>query len=186
MKIFDLLKKVCECFSQLNIPYFVTGSVASIAYGESRFTNDIDIVAAVKREHVADILKCFPAEDYYLSEDSIKDAIYRRFQFNIIHPASGLKVDVIIKKKSEFDDTRFSRIMSFKMDEVGVNFSSPEDVILKKMEYYKIGGSEKHLRDIMGVIKISRELINFDYIEMWAKKLYVEEIWQAIKDRLNG
>jgi len=116
----------------------------------------------------------------------IKDAIYRRFQFNIIHPASGLKVDVIIKKKSEFDDIRFSRIMSFKMDEVGVNFSSPEDVILKKMEYYKIGGSEKHLRDIMGVIKISRELINFDYIEMWAKKLYVEEIWQAIKDRLNG
>jgi hypothetical protein len=71
------------------------------------------------------------------------------------------------------------------MDDVGVNFSSPEDVILKKMEFYKIGGSEKHLRDIVGVIKISEELINFDYIENWVSKLYLEEIWSEIKNRLK-
>ncbi len=185
MKIYDFLKKVSQCFNRLNIPYFVTGSVASIAYGESRFTNDIDIVADIKREHVPGILECFPEEEYYISEESIKDAIYYRFQFNIIHPGSGLKVDVIIKEKSEFDDTRFSRIMNFKMDDVGVNFSSPEDVILKKMEYYKSGGSEKHLRDIMGMIKISEELINFKYIESWVPKLYLDEIWTAITDRLK-
>ena len=57
MIIYDLLKKVSQCFNLLNIPYFVTGSVASIAYGESRFTNDIDIVADIKREHADDILK---------------------------------------------------------------------------------------------------------------------------------
>ena len=185
MIIYDLLKKVSQCFNRLNIPYFVTGSVASIAYGESRFTNDIDIVANIKREHVDDILKCFPEEEYYISEESIKDAIYHRFQFNIIHPGSGLKVDVIIKEKSEFDDTRFARVKNFKLDDVGVNFSSPEDVILKKMEFYKKGGSEKHLRDIVGVIKISEELINFDYIETWVLKLYLEEIWAEIKNRLK-
>ena len=185
MIIYDLLKKVSRCFNRLNIPYFVTGSVASIAYGESRFTNDIDIVADIKRGHVADILKCFPEEEYYISEESIKNAIYHRFQFNIIHPGSGLKVDVIIKEKSDFDDTRFARVKNFKMDDVGVNFSSPEDVILKKMEFYKKGGSEKHLRDIAGVIKISEELINFDYIETWVSKLYLEEIWAEIKNRLK-
>jgi hypothetical protein len=183
MKIYDLLKKVSDCFNRLTISYLVTGSVASIAYGEARFTNDIDIVADIKKEHVPDILKCFPEEEYYLSEDSMKDAIYRKFQFNIIHPASGLKVDIIIKKKSEFDDLRFSRTKNFMMDDVGVNFSAPEDVILKKMEYYKMGGSEKHLRDIMGMIKISKELIQFDYIETWVKKLYLEEIWNSIKNR---
>ena len=185
MRIYDLLKKISNCFNGLNIPYFVTGSVASIAYGESRFTNDIDIVADIKKEHIPGILKCFPEEEYYISEDSIKDAIYRYFQFNIVHPSSGLKIDVIIKKRSEFDNSRFSRIKNFNMDEVGVNFSSPEDVILKKMEYYKMGGSEKHLRDIMGVIKISEEIINFDYIECWSAKLHLEEIWSAIKNRLK-
>jgi len=185
MKIYDLLKKVSDCFNRLSIPYFVTGSVASIAYGESRFTNDIDIVADIKIEHMLDILKCFPEDEYYISEESIKDAIYHRFQFNIIHPTSGLKVDVIIKKRDDFDKARFSRIMNFKMDDVGVNFSSPEDVILKKMEFYKMGGSEKHLRDIMGMIKISEELINFEYIEKWVSILYLGEIWTAIKDRLK-
>lgn len=185
MKIYDLLLKIAGCFNRLNIPYFVTGSIASIAYGESRFTNDIDIVADIKKEHIPQILKCFPEDEYYISEESMKNAIYRKFQFNIIHPESGLKVDVVIKKRGEFDKTRFSRINNFKMDDVGVNFSSPEDVIIKKMEYYKMGGSEKHLRDIMGMIKISRELINFEYVETWVSKLYLEEIWEAIKARLN-
>lgn len=185
MKVYDLLKKVSACFNRMNIPYFVTGSIASIAYGESRFTNDIDIVADIKKEHILDIIKCFPEEDYYVSEESIKNAIYRKFQFNIIHPASGLKVDVVIRKKSDFDDMRFSRIYNFKMDGVGVNFAAPEDVIIMKMKYYKMGGSEKHIRDIMSMIKISKELINFDYIESWVSKLSLEEIWQAIKDRLK-
>jgi hypothetical protein len=186
MKIYELLKKVCQCFNQLNIPYLVTGSIASIAYGEARFTNDIDIVADIKKKHIRDILNCFPEEKFYLSEDSIKDAIVRKFQFNIIHPASGLKVDVIIKKKSEFDDMRFSRVKNFQMDDVGVSFSAPEDVILKKMEYYKMGGSEKHLRDIIGIIRISEELIQFDYIETWVNKLCLEEIWNSIKNRLKN
>lgn len=186
MKIYDLLKKVSACFNRLSIPYIVTGSVASIAYGESRFTNDIDIVADIKEKHVPDILSCFPEAEYYISEESIHKAIHRRFQFNIIHPESGLKVDVIIKKKSDFDDNRFSRTKNFKMDDVGVNFSSPEDVILKKMEYYKMGESEKHLRDITGMIKISGELINFEYIETWVSRLHLKEIWSAIKMRLEN
>lgn len=185
MKIYDLLIKIAHCFNHLNIPYFVTGSIASIAYGESRFTNDIDIVADIKREHIPQLMKCFPEDEYYLSEESIKNAIYYRVQFNIIHPESGLKVDVVIKKMGEFDKTRFSRVNSFKMDDVAVNFASPEDVILKKMEYYKMGGSEKHLRDIMGMIKISSELINFEYVEAWVSKLHLTEIWETIKSRLK-
>lgn len=186
MKVFDLLKKVSSCFNRLNIPYFVTGSVASIAYGETRFTNDIDFVTDIKPEHIQGLLECFPEEEYYISEESIKNAIRHRFQFNIIHPASGLKVDVVIRDRGEFDKSRFSRVCNFKMDDVGVNFASPEDVILKKMEFYKAGGSEKHLRDITGVIEISRELIDFKYIEFWVSKLFLEEIWNAINLRLKS
>ncbi len=184
MEIYDLMLKISGCFNRLGIPYFVTGSVASIAYGEARFTNDIDIVADIKNEDIPGIMKCFPEDEYYLSEESIKDAIYHRFQFNIIHPASGLKVDVVIKKKDEFDIVRFSRANRFTMDNVDVHFAAPEDVILKKMEYYKQGGSEKHIRDIIGILKISKDLLDFEYIGAWTKKLFLEEIWKKINDQL--
>ena len=185
MKIYDLLKKISSCFNVLGISYIVTGSIASIAYGESRFTNDIDVVADIKTEHIPGLLKHFPENEYYIDGDSIKNAIYREFQFNIIHPTSGLKVDVIIKKSSQFDNSRFERIHRFQFDDIDVNFASPEDVIIKKMDFYKLGGSEKHLRDIMSIIKISKESINFNYIKEWVTVLSLDEIWQAIEDRQN-
>ncbi len=181
MRVYDLLKKISTCFNSLNIPYFVTGSIASIAYGESRFTNDIDIVADIKNKNIPDIIKHFPELEYYISEESIKNAIYHKFQFNIIHPASGLKIDVIIKKMDDFDMMRFSRTHNFIMDGVGVNFAAPEDVLLMKMKFYKSGGSEKHIRDIMSMIRISKELIDFNYIETWASKLDLREIWGRLK-----
>jgi len=64
-------------------------------------------------------------------------------------------------------------------------FASPEDVILKKMEYYKEGGSEKHLRDITGILKISGEKIDRPYIVSWAERMGVIEIWEAILRRLK-
>ena len=118
-------------------------------------------------------------------EESMKDAISRRFMFNIIHPASGLKVDVMIKQKSKFDVSRFSRGNNYPMDDIDVNFAAPEDVIIKKMEFYKMGGSEKHLRDITGILKTSETLIDLNYIEEWAGELFLKEIWKAIQDRLN-
>ena len=59
----------------------------------------------------------------------------------------------------------------------------PEDVILSKMQYYKEGGSEKHLRDIAGMLKISGENIDFGYIASMVKRLDVEDVWQAILRR---
>lgn len=185
MEQFNLLKKISKCFDTLNIPYFITGSIASMTYGEPRFTNDIDMVADIKEEHIPGLKKCFPEAEYYLNEESIVDALSRKSQFNIIHPESGLKIDIIIKKENDFDRKRFSRIKPITMEDTEIKFASPEDVILKKMEYYRMGGSEKHLRDITGMIKISRELINLNYIEKWISYFDVAEIWEAIKNRLG-
>lgn len=181
---YELLQKVVEEFERLKIPYFVTGSVASMAYGEPRLTNDIDIVVRMHPRHVNGLLKAFPQSDFYISADMIQDAILHQGQFNIIHPASGLKVDVMIQKDTPFDQSRFERIRRISpAKEYTANFASPEDVIIKKMEYYKEGGSEKHLRDITGILKISNAEVDQDYIESWVKKLDLVEIWDAIKKR---
>lgn len=185
MELFDLLKKIVKTFEDLDIPYIVTGSVASMAYGEPRLTNDIDIVAGIKDRHIAGLMKEFPADEFYLSDSMIKEAIFSHGQFNIIHPTSGLKIDVIIKKNSDFDNSRFSRKKRLlPSDSYEADFAAPEDVIIKKMEYYREGGSEKHLRDIAGILKISSESVDLKYISEWANRLGLTDIWALIQARL--
>ncbi len=183
---FELLQKVVKEFESLKIEYLVTGSVASMAYGEPRLTNDIDIVAGIEMRHIAGLLRVFPEDEFYISEEMIRDAVLSQGQFNIIHPASGLKVDVMIKKNTSFDQSRFKRMRRIRPAEsYQANFAAPEDVIIKKMEYYKEGGSEKHLRDITGILKISRDEVDVDYIINWAKRLGLTEIWESIQRRLS-
>lgn len=181
MELYDLLKHLVNAFESLKIRYFVTGSIASIFYGEPRFTNDIDVVADIRKEHVTELLRLFPETEFYISDDAIRDALHHKYQFNIIHPTSGLKIDVIIPKKDAFDNSRFQRIKRIcPAENTEANFSSPEDVIIMKMKYYKEGESEKHLRDITSILKIYDEVIDREYIENWADKLNLLDIWKAI------
>jgi hypothetical protein len=186
MQPIDLLRHVVQCLEKAGIPYFITGAVAGIAYGEPRLTNDIDIVADIQKDHVAELRKCFPEGEYYFDPDSALKAIRRKSQFNIIHPSSGLKIDMMIPTKRPFDKSRFARVRRMKTDPANeANFASPEDVILKKMEYYREGRSEKHLRDILGILKVSADLIDFDYLVRWARDLGLDEIWAAVQSRLK-
>ncbi|HEX9731150.1 MAG TPA: hypothetical protein VGG06_04090 [Thermoanaerobaculia bacterium] len=59
-------------------------------------------------------------------------------------------------------------------------FASAEDVIVKKMDFFRQGGSEKHLRDIAGILKISGDDLDREYIENWAENMGLETIWRTI------
>ena len=183
---YELLQEIVKVLERLHIPYFVTGSVAAMAYGEPRLTNDIDIVAIVKKEHILLLVKAFPQDKFYISEEMIQEAIESSGQFNIIHPSSGLKVDIMIPKETPFNQSRFERIIKIHPSEnYEASFASPEDVIIKKMEYYKEGQSEKHLRDILGILKISQKDIDLNYISKWVRLLKLDEIWNEIKSRMS-
>ncbi len=186
MELFDLLEKAVKTFEQLGIPYLVTGAVASIAYGEPRLTNDIDIVADISERQVAALLAAFPTDEFYISKEAVIEAIRRRGQFNIIHPASGLKMDVILRQQTPFDDSRFTRSRRiYPAESFDASFAAPEDVIIKKMEYYREGGSDKHLRDVGGILRISGEAIDRGYIDGWARRLGLTDIWDAIQKRVD-
>ncbi len=107
-------------------------------------------------------------------------------QFNITHPASGLKIDVIICRNDAFDRSRFERVRRITpLEGMEANFSSPEDVIIMKMRYYKEGESERHIRDITSMLRISSDIIDRGYIEEWVKKLGLMDIWAAIVEKLE-
>lgn len=183
----ELLRHLVETLERLGLRYLVTGSVATIVYGEPRMTNDIDVVVALPPPKVKEFCRSFALPDYYLSEEDVRAAVADCGQFNIIHPTSGLKVDVLIPDDSPFNRSRFARARRVKPEpDYDASFASAEDVIIKKMEYYRDGGSEKHMRDITGVLKISGDRIDRAYVSDWASKLGLSSIWQVILERIGA
>jgi hypothetical protein len=178
----ELLEFLVLALERLRLQYLITGSTVTIFFGEPRFTNDIDVVVQLSSNTVREFCNQFPPDDFYVSEDAAIDAIAHCSQFNIIHPASGLKIDVIIPAMTEFDRARFERARRVQAGaDWSASFATPEDAILKKMEYFREGRSEKHLRDIAGVLKTPNEQLDLSYIEHWAKELGLDDIWQAIQ-----
>ena len=186
MEPIELLRRVATALEHLELRYAVTGSTATIFYGEPRFTADIDVVVELPPTAIPGLLHAFDGDEFYLDEDSVRDAVRRHGQFNLIHPSSGLKVDLIVVGESEFDRTRFRRTRRLSPDPTfEATFASPEDVILKKLVYFREGGSDKHLRDITGVVRVSGEELDWDYLAEWAERLEVEDVWRAVRERVG-
>ncbi len=182
----DLLKRAVEILDQLSIPYAIVGAFASGVWGESRFTQDIDILVAVTPNQASALCKAFPAPEFYASETAAQEAVTRRSQFNVIHPASGNKIDFMIAGATPWSLAQLQRRkrVAISADHEAA-FAAPEDVILGKLLYYAEGGSEKHLRDITGILKISGDSVDRQYISKFASELGVFDIWDAVVTRVG-
>ena len=180
----DLLLYLAVTLERLGIPYLVTGSTAITAYGEHRFTNDIDVVFDLAPEKVDAFCQAFPGPEYLCFPPAVAEAVRTRFQFHILRPTFGLKINVMIASDSEFDRSRLRRGVYLRpAGDQAVCFASPEDVIVKKLEYYREGGSDKHLRDIVGVLKVRGEKVDRTYIAAWTDRLGLAAQWRAALDR---
>jgi predicted nucleotidyltransferase len=178
----ELLKKVIQVLENNGIEYMVTGSVVSSLQGEPRSTHDIDIIVAVQKSAVKQLIEAFPAPDFYLDENSILGAITSQTMFNLIDVSEGDKVDFWILTDEPFDRSRFSRKYAEEALGIRIQVSSPEDTILAKLRWAKLsGGSEKHFTDALRVYEVQSERLDQDYLEEWAKKLDVESMWERLK-----
>jgi hypothetical protein len=176
----EIFSEVIDKLEKLDIPYMIGGSVAAIAYGEPRMTLDMDVVIDLILDKVESFAASF-GQEYYVDINSIKEAIGSRGHFNVIQSEAGVKVDFYLLGNDEYSQEEFKRRRRESFDENRVAmFSSPEDIILKKLEWYKMGESQKHIDDIKGVLRISGDKLDMPYIEKWALKIGVQDIWQKI------
>jgi hypothetical protein len=183
----ELLARVARHLEALDIEYFTTGSMASIIYGEPRFTNDVDVVIRIAPGDVPRLAAMFPDDEFYLSAEAAAKAAAAFVQFNVIHPASGLKIDFMVAEPSEFNRSRFARARSIEIAPgIRVRFASPEDVILRKLESFREGGSDKHLRDIRGILRLCDQPVDRAYIARWASRLGVEDEWTRALQESGG
>jgi hypothetical protein len=180
----ELLRQVVAALEKLGLQYFVTGGTATIFYGEPRFTNDVDVVVDLTATDVPRLLAEFQPPEFYADEEAALEAVRRRRQFNIIQPRTGWKVDVIIPPHTSFDRSRFARARRLDLGGFEARFASPEDAILMKLVFYRQSRSDRHLRDVTGVLQISGDTVDRGYIASWAEDLGVAAEWQRVLDGL--
>lgn len=134
------------------------GSIASSAYGERRTTLDLDVVAIIQRHNATRFLSIFPETDFYCPPAAVIQAESARPEhghFNLIHHHSVYKADIYLATGREFERWAFQNRRAVMVGEIPVWLAPPEFVIVQKLEFFREGGSEKHMRDIRGMLAVT-------------------------------
>ena len=168
--------------------YMVTGAVASIIYGEPRLTHDIDLVLELDDESAQKIVQAFPLDEFYCPPIEILKIEAKRplrGRFNLIHHETGFKADVYLVGQDELHHWAMSSRRKFDVRGELIWLAPPEYVILRKLEYFREGGSEKHLNDIASMIEMSSEQINFEELQNKIVENALEKEWQTAQKRIG-
>lgn len=179
--IASALKPVVEALDKLGVPYYIGGSIASSAYGFARSTMDVALASALTPEHVRPLAKIL-GEAYYLDEKMILEAIRRSSSFNLIHLGTMFKIDVFLPRRSPHEVEALARRRKDSLAQehgaAEVYLLSPEDVVLKKLSWFRAGGeiSDNQWKDILGVLKVQGENLDFQYLRRWAGELRIGDL----------
>jgi predicted nucleotidyltransferase len=179
----DFLAYIVSVLERLKIQYMVVGGFAAVAYGEFRFTADVDIVVDMQYRHVDAFVAAFPIPDYYVSREGILDSLARRYPFNVIQPATGVKADLVPLPADPRSRAAFARRQRIVYDEINgraADFAAAEDVLVAKLCAYQETGSERHLRDARGILVTQWGRLKLENIRRWARAAGVEETWQIL------
>ena len=173
----DVLETISKRLEAAGLPFMITGSMALAYYAMPRMTRDIDIVVALSPSTFG-ALKNSLADDFYIDPDYALDAIRSERMFNLMHLASGIKVDLIVRKSTEYRQFEFSRRRAINLGGVSTWIVSREDLILSKLEWSRGSASELQRRDIAQLLVGP---VDWDHLLRWAVVLGVQSALQELR-----
>ena len=186
-----VLSQLVEVLDRLGIQYAVGGSLASSAYGVVRFTQDADITVPPFLDKIVPFVKRIESW-FYVSQEAVMQANHLRSSFNLIHFETAFKIDIFVEKDTAFDRgllLRRKRLDLPGVDSRSLSFVSPEDDVLLKLRWYTEGGqvSERQWRDILGVLAVQGETLDYDYLRDQAQALGLTPLLdRVIQDSREG
>ena len=160
----------------------VTGGLAAIIYGEPRLTNDVDIVLQIAPGDAERLAAAFPSADYYVPPiETIREEAARptHGHFNILDLETSLRADVYCVGNDALGAWALARRRAVPIAGGAVWVAPPEYVILLKLRYYRESGSDRHLRDIAAMRRISGDLIDQPALDGWIGRLGLDAEWRS-------
>jgi hypothetical protein len=183
METLDPLALLVEPLRRAEVAYLITGSVASIHYGEPRYTNDIDLVVALPEERAVELPRLYPEPDYYCPPvDQIVEELRRagHAHFNVLHVDTGLKGDFYPSREHPYFAWAMGNRRGVEIDGVTWWFAPPEYVIMWKLAFYREGGSDKHLRDVRSMLRVQEGRIDRALLTKALGELRLVDEWRAV------
>jgi hypothetical protein len=171
----EVVAGVIAALVEVGVPYMVAGSFASNLHGVPRMTQDADIVVDADETSVLRLVHLLE-RDFYVSEDAALAAVRRRGMFNAIHFDTGFKVDLIIKKNRPFSAEELHRREPGPLAGKQVDFATAEDTILTKLEWARLGDSDRQYSDAVGLIQVQESRLDWPYLQRWATDLAVADL----------
>lgn len=177
----DLFARVVARLEAAGIPYMLTGSFASAYHGRPRATQDIDFVIAASPGQIRSLIRALPPGEYYADEAAALEAHGQESQFNVVDLASGWKVDFICRKSRPFSRTEFDRRLRADVEGLSLYVATAEDVLLAKLEWARLGGSQRQIEDVAGLLEVRGADLDLAYVERWVAALGVSAEWAAAR-----
>ena len=171
----ELAAQLHTIFAAVNVPYYITGGVAAITYGEPRTTRDLDVVISVPRQTINALVAALEAADFYVP--GVEDAVSGRMRtLQITQVTTISRADLVLAEDSEYEQLKFQRRRLITLPNgTQVYLASPEDVVVNKLRWGQQSQSEKQWRDVLGVLKIQQDHLNYNYIHQWAAAFDLSE-----------
>lgn len=174
----DLIGLFVEPLERLSIPYMITGGVASVVYGDPRFTRDIDLVVELEHSGVTDFVGAFPSDEFYVPPEKVVHEEISRLRgghFNVIHQETALRADIYLVGTDALHAWAFDRRRRLSVEDLPMWLAPMEYVVLRKLQYYRDSGSDRHLRDIAAMVRISGHRMDRAEVERRADALDLRE-----------
>jgi hypothetical protein len=169
--------------NRAGIRYVVSGSVAAIFYGEPRLTHDVDFIVFLNTNDIQNLPVIFPETEFYVPPRETmlaETAREHNGHFNLIHHDTGFKADMYPTGRDELNAWAFRGRRQVDFEEEMIWLAPPEYVITRKLEYYRQGHAEKHLRDIRTMLAISRENLDEKLLREWIQRRGLESEWKLV------
>ena len=177
--LLEVLRIVTSRLDLAGVPYMVSGSLALGYYAQPRMTRDIDVVVELDLAGIQKVVAAF-SPDFYCDEDAIRRAVATRRLVNLVHLDSAYKVDLIVRKDSEYRQVEFRRRRQLSLGGVQVWLVAPEDLLLSKLVWAGESGSDLQLRDAAALVASVPDL-DWPHISRWASVLGVARQLEALK-----
>jgi hypothetical protein len=167
------------------IPAMLTGSLASAVRGAVRTTMDVDLVIDPTPSALDGFVSRMEAIGFYASPGAAKEALAERSMFNVIDPESGWKADLIIRKNRPFSVEEFERREPAELLGMSVAVARVEDLVIAKLEWAKLGASQRQLEDVQSLLQLSGAALDRNYLTRWIERLDLGAEWRMVRKALD-